>query len=131
LDAFVSQKGTSSQFQNDVVASLVTLQKVSHVQAEFHTKIGYSLDAVIVYRGNRIGVEVDGPFHFVGCRSQTPNGNTVLKQRQLRTLEGWKLVSIPYWEWDEICDGASGGLTRLESKKQAYLRNLLDKALVD
>jgi hypothetical protein len=32
------------------------------------------------------------------------NSATLLKRRQLRHL-GWRLVSVPYWEWDEV--GAS------------------------
>ena len=48
--------------------------------------------------GKRIAVEVDGPSHFIG-RSQQPSGATLLKHRQLR-LFGWRLESVPYWEWD-------------------------------
>jgi RAP domain len=104
------------------------LPEVTQIQEEVRTKSGYRLDAVIVYRGDRFGVEIDGPFHVVG-RSPTPNGRTVLKHRQLRALEGWNLVSIPYWEWDEICDDASRSPT-LESRKHAYLRNLLARAVI-
>jgi hypothetical protein len=127
-DAFVSPKNKTSRFQEHVVASLGSLPEVSQVQEEVRTKVGYSLDAFIVYRGDRVGVEIDGPSHFVG-RSSTPTGSTVLKHRQLRALEGWKLISIAYREWDEICDDASLGPT-LKSRKQAYLRNLLDEAVM-
>jgi RAP domain len=124
--AFVSAEATSSIFQNDVVASLRELQQVSRVEEEALTDIGYSLDVVVNYHGNAmIGVEVDGPSHFVG-QSQSLNGRTVLKQRQLRSLEGWKLVSIPYWEWNEIMTTVSGGNAARE--KQIYLQNLLDGA---
>jgi RAP domain len=131
MDAFVSKQESPSLLQVDIVGTLERLQDVSHVQEEVLTDTGYSLDAVIVYRGNRIGVEVDGPSHFVGPLLRSPNGSTVLKHRQLRTLGGWKLVSIPYWEWDEICN-ASGGRdpTTLESKKQSFLRGVLDAAAV-
>jgi RAP domain len=128
MDTFVSTDEISSQLQNDVLTCLAKLQEVSQVQEEVLTNIGYRLDAVIVYRGSRIGVEVDGPSHFVG-RTQCPNGSTVLKHRQLRNLEGWTLVSIPYWEWDEVSSGGSTTTTRA-SNKQAYLRNLLDGAVM-
>jgi hypothetical protein len=49
---------------------------------------------------------------------------------QLRTLAGWKLISIPYWEWSEICNDASGGPTRLESRKHTYLQKLLNGAVL-
>ena len=55
---------------------------------------GYSLDFMMKWGGERLGIEVDGPFHFV---DRAPNGATLLKRRQLRHL-GWRLVSVPYWE---------------------------------
>jgi len=39
---------------------------------------------------------VDGPSHFAG---RDPTGATRLKRRQLQHL-GWRLVSVPYWDWD-------------------------------
>jgi hypothetical protein len=48
---------------------------------EFLTKSGYSLDALVVVNGEKIGVEVDGPSHFVGTNGRTllglgPNAET-------------------------------------------------------
>ena len=57
-----------------------------------HRRAGY------LNNGERIAVEVDGPTHFVG-RSHQPTGSTLLKHRQLRYF-GWRLESVPYWEWD-------------------------------
>ncbi len=57
---------------------------------------GYSLDLVVEWRDERLGVEVDGPSHFVG---REPNGTTLLKRRQLRHL-GWRLVSATHWKWE-------------------------------
>ena len=34
--------------------------------------------------GNKIGIEVDGPSHFVGRK---PTGSTLLKYRQVNTLD--------------------------------------------
>jgi RAP domain/FAST kinase-like protein, subdomain 1 len=104
--AFVSAEAAPSWLQNEVMESLRTTQGVSLVEVEVSTPSGYSLDAVVVFHGNRNnGVEVDGPFHFVG-QSKSPNGATLLKRRQLSTLEGWKLITIPYWEWDAIDTGS-------------------------
>ena len=47
-----------------------------------------------------MGVEVDGPWHYL-VGSQQPTGSTLMKRRHLRQL-GWELVSVPYWEWDAI-----------------------------
>jgi hypothetical protein len=47
----------------------------------------------------RWAVEVDGPRHFLACRS--PTGATVIKRRLVRLL-GFSLVSIPFWEWDSL-----------------------------
>ena len=57
-----------------------------------------SLDFVVEWGGDRLGVEVDGPSHFVG---REPNGAMLLKRQQLRHL-GWRLGSVPYWEWNEL-----------------------------
>jgi hypothetical protein len=40
--------------------------------------MGYSLDAVIVYRGNKIGVEVDGPSHFVVAKKNADRFSTLV-----------------------------------------------------
>jgi RAP domain/FAST kinase-like protein, subdomain 1 len=122
--AFVADEVAPSRLQNDVVAALEKLQDVSHVEVEVLTESGYSIDAVAVFQGNRIGIEVDGPSHFVG-QSQSPNGATLLKQRQLRALEDWKLVSIPYWEWNEI-DKKGSSKERRENKGLYLQKKLLD-----
>ncbi len=59
----------------------------------------------------KIGIEVDGPSHFVGRK---PTGSTLLKHRQVNTLDEIEVISVPYWEWDKL--GKDG------VKKQRYLR---------
>ena len=61
-------------------------------------------------------MEVDGPNHFLGP-STIPSGATTLKRRQLRRL-GWRLLSVPYWEWMEL--GVS------DERRAAYLLRLLE-----
>jgi hypothetical protein len=58
---------------------------------------------------------VDGPSHFI---NREATGSTLLKHRQVSTLDGIRIVSVPYWEWDRF------GKDRV--KKQDYLRIKLD-----
>ncbi len=64
--------------------------------------------------GKKIGIEVDGPSHFIGRK---PTGSTILKRRQVDTLDDIRVISVPYWEWNKL--GKDRG------KKQEYLRTLL------
>ena len=61
--------------------------------------------------GIKVGIEVDGPSHFI---NRDPTGSTLLKRRQVSTLDGIHIISVPYWEWDRF------GTDR--AKKQEYLR---------
>ena len=97
-NAFVETEGRPSQLQRDVVREIRS--RGANVNEEHRCKAsGYSIDALATFNdGERVAVEVDGPFHFVG-RSQQPTGATRLKHRQLRYF-GWRLERIAYWEWD-------------------------------
>jgi hypothetical protein len=88
---------------------------------------GYSIDCLVLgwheHKHVKIAVEVDGPSHFI-CKSgetkgRTPNGATMMKRRLLGLL-GYKVVSVPYWEWDEL---------RAAQDKEAYLRAKLAAAV--
>ena len=57
---------------------------------------------------------MDGPSHFI---NQEPTGSTLLKRRQVSTLDDIRIVSVPYWEWDEF--------GKIRAKKQEYLRSRL------
>jgi len=57
--------------------------------------------------------------HAQGRNDRLPTGSTLLKQRQLRQL-GYKVVSVPYWEWD--------ALRRDKDQEQAYLFKALSPA---
>jgi hypothetical protein len=50
--------------------------------------------------------------HAQGPNGRLPTGSTLLKQRQLGQL-GYKVVSVPYWEWN--------ALLRDKDQEQAYL----------
>jgi hypothetical protein len=84
-------------------------------EEEVLTPSGYRLDALVEVNGEKIGIEVDGPSHFV---NREATGSTLLKHRQVSTLDGIHIVSVPYWEWNEF------GLED-HTKKQQYLRSKL------
>ena len=116
--AFRASEVTVSRLQRQVAETLVLLG--ASVQEEVVLQEGYSLDLVVDWRGERLAVEVDGPSHFVG---REPTSATRLKRRQLEHF-GWWLVSVPYWEWDELGDKKT---TR--EQRAVYLSTLLDEAL--
>ncbi len=98
--------------QDDVISELKSVGL--EPEEEVLTKSGYRLDAVVGVNGKKIGIEVDGPSHFVGRK---PAGSTILKHRQVTKLDEFPIVSVPYWEWNEL------GKDR--SKKRQYLQKLL------
>ena len=109
---FISTVPRPSALQDNVISELRSIGL--EPEEEVLTESGYRLDAVVEVDGEKIGVEVDGPTHFLGRK---PTGSTILKHRQVTNLEGVALVSVPYWEWNEL------GKDR--SKKQQHLRSLL------
>ena len=64
--------------------------------------------------GIKVGIEVDGPSHFM---NQEPKGSTLLKRRQVNNLDDIPIISVPHWEWQKL------GSDYL--KKQIYLRSIL------
>ena len=91
------------------------------VEDEFRCpKSGYSVDMRVhdnaqSSTGAAAGwaVEFDGPSHFLTCR--LPVGGTLMKRRHLELL-GYTVVSLPFWEWDQ--------LTRSDERTE-YLRGKL------
>ena len=77
---------------------------------------GYRIDAIVEVNGKTVGVEVDGPSHFIG-KGRSPLARTILKRRQVPSIDGIELVSVPHWEWYK--------LGKDKVKKQEYLRKLL------
>eukprot|EP00956_Cyclotella_meneghiniana_P040619 scaffold200815_cov53-Cyclotella_meneghiniana.AAC.2 len=114
--AFLSAGTKTSTLQKDVVRELKNMN-LNPVEG-YRTKSGYSLDALIEIKGKKVGVEVDGPSHFI---DREPNGPTLLKRRQVRSIDEIPLVSMPYWEWDQL--GNDRG------KKRKYLQFLLGSKL--
>jgi hypothetical protein len=111
--AFIAAETTSSSLQKDVVLELAALG-MNPVE-EYETPSGYKLDALIEINGKKVGVEVDGRFHFIG---RQPNGSTLLKRRQVSNIDKIPLVSVLYWEWNEL------GKDR--DKRRKYLKALFE-----
>jgi hypothetical protein len=62
--AFISALTHSSNLQTDVILELASIGL--RPEEEFLTKSGYRLDALVEVKGTKVGIEVDGPYHFVG-----------------------------------------------------------------
>jgi hypothetical protein len=119
LEAFITQNEIKpSTLQKEVITALSMLDEVTEVQEEVKTATGYSLDALVTFRSQKVGIEVDGPSHFV-LRSRMLTGSTSLKRRQLEALEGTRLLSVPYWDWA----GAS------KNERSIYLQRELSRTL--
>ena len=108
--ALVAHTTQSSRLQDDVISVLSSIGMLP--EEEFLTSSGYRLDAIVKVNGMKIGIEVDGPSHFM---NREPTGSTLLKRRQVSILDGIRIISVPYWEWDKL------GNDRV--KKQDYLRS--------
>ena len=115
-EAFVSWPVQSSQMQRQVGEALALMGLSPH--EEVLVENGYSLDFVVEWRGQRLGVEVSGPDHFIGS---SPCGAHLLKQRQMRRL-GWRVADVPYWEWVEATRGGE------RQRRTAYLAAVLEAA---
>ena len=105
--AFQEARVSPSQTQLSVSSTLRDMDWV--VEDETHcVRSGYSIDMLV-----RAGledpnttcwaVEFDGPDHFLTGTDGAPTGSTLIKRRHLE-LMGYRLVSIPYWEWDGLSD---------------------------
>jgi hypothetical protein len=112
---FISQNVLPSKLQEDVVGQLSSIGL--DPKEEVLMDSGYRIDALVEVNGKKIGVEVDGPSHFIG-KGEYPTGSTILKRRQVTSIDEIELVSVPYWEWNK--------LGKDQAKKQQYLREILE-----
>ena len=69
------------------------------------------------------GAKPRGVAHGVGAR-RSELGNTILKRRQLGAL-GWRLVAVPFFEWEEFNDFSSA---HEAANRDAYLKAKLADA---
>jgi len=111
-DTFINRGVRSSNLQKDVIFELSRMGL--QLEEEALTSSGYRLDVLVNIDGKQIGIEMDGPTHFIG---KEPTGSTILKHRQVVNSDGMHLVSIPYWEWNEL---------KRSNDKERYLRDRLN-----
>ena len=78
---------------------------------------------------DRIAIEVDGPFHFLGFGNsgRVVNGRTKMKTRLLKNL-GWRVVRIPWFEWQRL-EGSKGGSWK--EKQVEYLKRKVSEVQND
>ena len=110
--AYVRDDGTPSRQQTEVSKALTRLGW-DH-KHEYRTTELLSLD--MAQPSTKTAVEFDGPTHYL--KSGRPNGATTFKTRLLE-MRGWRVIHIPYFEWDEL---------RTRNDKKAYLRQKLGLA---
>ena len=117
-DAFIMDTATPSHLQDDVINELTSIG-FKPKSEEILSSSGYRLDACIMVHGEKVGIEVDGPYHFTGY---IPNGHTILKRRQVPAIDNMKIISVPHWEWYALSSYSSRG-------KQEYLLRKLSESL--
>jgi len=103
-DSFLgmAQLAPSSRMQRLVARELRAVGGVRSVEEEVVVAQGYTVDLLVQHADfGPLAVEVDGPHHFLSEGSRRPTGATQLKRRQLRS-SGLRLVSLPYWELNEL-----------------------------
>jgi len=113
-NVFIDRDPTPSKLQVDVKSQLASIDL--EPKEEVLMDSGYRIDAIVEVNGKTVGIEVDGPSHFIG-KGRSLLGSTILKRRQVPFIDGIELVSVPYWEWNK--------LGKDKVKKQEYLRKLL------
>jgi hypothetical protein len=109
FNSYIAREPSPSAFQDHVISEIKSVGL--EPKEEYLTSCGYSLDALVEIKGEQVGIEVDGPFHFAG--KGQPLGKMTLKHRQVLSVTGIRIISIPYWEWEGTVD------------KQVYLRSKL------
>ena len=106
LRAKLNTSAGSSRLHKEV-SSVLTELGVQH-QNE-HSIAGLQVDIALLEQ--QIAVEVDGPTHFTTAKAGSKQrllGTSQLKRRLLRGM-GWRVVSVPYYEWDELRTRADKG----------------------
>jgi len=119
LTVFSSVEMLPSKLHHDVVCKLHEIGVP--LREKVPLKTGYSIDILLNYHGKNIAVEVNGPSRYIG-QSQKQSGTTRLKHRQIGNLENFKIVSLPFWEWDNI---TSNDGEIVSQKQTEYLKQLL------
>lgn len=113
LAAFSSLEYEPPELAGGVVAALESMGFNPDKGAV--TQLGHHLDVAVECDGRRVGILLDGPSAL--AKNGDPTGDTVLRRRQVASLEGMDVVSLPFWEWEAL-----GGDER---KEKLYLRYMM------
>jgi hypothetical protein len=90
---------------------------------EHLTEDGYfSID--IALPDQRIALEFDGPTHFMSDGTNTQTMKTKLRDLLLQK-RGWRVVSVPYFEWDRHTTEAKENGLELGSHRRTYVEEKL------
>jgi hypothetical protein len=90
---------------------------------EHLTEDGYfSID--IALPDQRIALEFDGPTHFMSDGTNTQAMKTKLRDLLLQK-RGWRVVSVPYFEWHKHTTEAEENGLELESHRRTYVEEKL------
>jgi hypothetical protein len=133
FEARSRNRAMPSQLQSSVEQVLCAIAKSKDFVARecIDRDSGYSLDFLFLssplpagegqvvgaeVRDTAIAIEVDGPAHFLRPGGRLPSGSTLMKRRHLEML-GYKLVSVPYFEWNDAGED-----------KEHYLRRKIAEA---
>ena len=104
-------KATASRVSE--VAAAAKRMGYNVVEGSVDPDSGLSIDVLLTKSntsdtGKGTAIEVQGPECFLARRTRDPTGSTVLKRRLL-TLLGYKVTTVPYWEWGTVeGDGQTG-----------------------
>ncbi len=135
------QKAVSSIFDRIGFANVLEhVIDANEIKDEYGIQLPHSpkefLSIDIANVAKRIGIEVDGPGHFVRLidkSGKSPvnlsqhfddrgdnrvNGPTLLKHRLLTHL-GWDIIHLPYWEFQDLAGD--------KEKEMAYCKRLLEQ----
>jgi len=80
----------------------------------------FNIDVAATHTGSgkRLAIEADGPTHFLRPSGRQVNGESLARNRAL-AARGCVVVSVPYWEWDELT----------KSEQAAYMTRNIEAAL--
>jgi len=122
--AFASRGGRPSRLHKEVLSALASLrlEPAEHLQ----TDEGYTLDLVVEWRGEKVAVMVDAPWHF---HNRQPTGHTLLRRRQLRHF-GWRVLPLPHWEWSTLYHSAVADDASPQRRMQTYLLYALEQRVI-
>lgn len=92
-----------STFQKQVLKSCNSLDPSWQVLGGEHLTEDklFSMDVAMLVQGVKVAVEADGPTHFSMNKPYRLMGSTLLRNRALQR-RGWRLLSVPFYEWDEL-----------------------------